>query len=78
MDRGAWWATVHEAAKSWTQLSMHLSVCKPTYPSISMYFKHLENFKPILRRKNDIARYSSPNYKKMNVLPSTHLYPFPE
>ena len=21
MDRGAWWATVHEAAKSWTQLS---------------------------------------------------------
>ena len=21
MDRGAWWATVHEAAKSWTKLS---------------------------------------------------------
>ena len=21
MDRGAWWATVHEIAKSWTQLS---------------------------------------------------------
>ena len=21
MDRGAWWATVHEVAKSWTQLS---------------------------------------------------------
>ena len=20
-DRGAWWATVHEVAKSWTQLS---------------------------------------------------------
>ena len=20
MDRGSWWATVHEAAKSWTQL----------------------------------------------------------
>ena len=20
MDRGAWWATVHEVAKSWTQL----------------------------------------------------------
>ena len=23
MDRGAWWATVHGVAKSWTQLSMH-------------------------------------------------------
>ena len=21
MDRGAWWATVHEVAKRWTQLS---------------------------------------------------------
>ena len=28
MDRGAWWATVHKTAKSWTrlkQLSMHAS-----------------------------------------------------
>ena len=23
MDRGAWWATVHGVAKSWTRLSMH-------------------------------------------------------
>ena len=23
MDRGAWWATVHRVAKSWTQLSTH-------------------------------------------------------
>ena len=23
MDRGAWWATVHGMAKSWTQLNMH-------------------------------------------------------
>ena len=23
MDRGAWWDTVHGAAKSWTQLSTH-------------------------------------------------------
>ena len=23
MDRGAWWATVHGIAKSWTQLSAH-------------------------------------------------------
>ena len=30
MDRGAWWATVHRIAKSWTQLkqlSMHAYVC---------------------------------------------------
>ena len=24
MDRGAWWATVHWVAKSWTQLSTHV------------------------------------------------------
>ena len=23
MDKGAWWATVHGVAKSWTQLSTH-------------------------------------------------------
>ena len=23
MDRGAWWAAVHQVAKSWTPLSMH-------------------------------------------------------
>ena len=23
MDRGAWWATAHEVAKSWTQLNTH-------------------------------------------------------
>ena len=27
MDRGAWWATVHGVAKSWTQLS-DLSLCR--------------------------------------------------
>ena len=26
MDRGAWWATLHGVAKSWTQLSMHMHV----------------------------------------------------
>ena len=24
MDRGAWWATVHGVAKSWTRLSIHV------------------------------------------------------
>ena len=29
MDRGAWWATVHEVTKSWTRLSdYHYSLCK--------------------------------------------------
>ena len=26
MGRGAWWATVHGAAKSWTQMSTHILV----------------------------------------------------
>ena len=29
MDRGAWWATVHGVAKSWTQLSMPLTKACP-------------------------------------------------
>ena len=29
MDRGAWWATVHGVAKSWTQLSVQ--ACKYYY-----------------------------------------------
>ena len=27
MDRGAWWATAHGVAKSWTQLSTHTYPC---------------------------------------------------
>ena len=27
MDKGAWWATVHGVAKSWTQLSNFHSLC---------------------------------------------------
>ena len=27
MDRGAWWATVHGVAKSWTQLSVRARPC---------------------------------------------------
>ena len=26
MDRGAWWAIVHDVTKSWTQLSMHTHI----------------------------------------------------
>ena len=28
MDRGAWWSTVHRVTKSWTSLSMHVSIIK--------------------------------------------------
>ena len=31
VDRGAWWATVHGVAKSWTPLSMHTQLCLPSY-----------------------------------------------
>ena len=31
MDRGAWWATVHGVAKSWTRLSYFISPNKPCY-----------------------------------------------
>ena len=30
-DRGAWWATVHGVAKSWTQLSMHTHFSKVSW-----------------------------------------------
>ena len=30
MDRGAWWATVHAVAKSWTQLSNFTCTSRPT------------------------------------------------
>ena len=32
MDRGAWWATVHGVAKSWTQLSEHTLRVEPKLP----------------------------------------------
>ena len=32
MDRGAWWATIHEVTKSWAQLSMHTCISWFLYP----------------------------------------------
>ena len=43
LDRGAWWATVHKVAKSWTQLnwlSMHARICITTY--CGKFFKRWE------------------------------------
>ena len=36
MDKGAWWATVHGVAKSWTWLSMH--ACKSNNTSLNNIF----------------------------------------
>ena len=35
MDRGAWWATVHGVAKSWTQLSTHVHTIRQVATSVS-------------------------------------------
>ena len=36
MDRGAWWATVHEAERSPTQLSEHTRACTHTHTHRSL------------------------------------------
>ena len=43
MDRGAWWATVHGASKSWTQLSnFHFSDTR-VLASVSLAHSHCKN-----------------------------------
>ena len=42
MDRGAWWATVHGAAKSWTQLSNFTSTFWPSRTCDPMHFTWLK------------------------------------
>ena len=48
MDRGAWWATVHGVAKSWTQLSNWTTVTTVLFKGwISGYQKaHAYRFDP--------------------------------
>ena len=43
MDRGAWWATVHEVSKSWTQLSAGTHVMVKSSPSITCVVDHVRN-----------------------------------
>ena len=43
MDRGAWWATVHGAAKSQTWLSIH---AMPTYNSLHLLIPNAQSFPP--------------------------------
>ena len=37
-DRGAWWATVHRVAKSWTHLSLS------AIPSLQMYLREMKAY----------------------------------
>ena len=43
MDRGAWWATVHEVSKSWTQLSAGTHVMVKSSPSITCVVDYVRN-----------------------------------
>ena len=43
MDRGAWWATVHGVAKSWTwlkQLSMHVHISILNIKNVAIIMRH--------------------------------------
>ena len=41
MDREAWWATVHEVAKSWTWLSIHACTHTNNVTSIAFFLELL-------------------------------------
>ena len=46
MDRGAWWATVHGVAKSWTGLSVHASIQeepKPGGSNFCFFYLHFQS-----------------------------------
>ena len=45
MDRGAWWATVHRIAKSWTQLK-RLRLHPPQERYLEAYAVILDDFSP--------------------------------
>ena len=44
MDRGAWWATIHGVAKSWTQMSnFHPLTCCYVHTHSGILFTHKKN-----------------------------------
>ena len=51
MNRGAWWATVHGVAKSWTWLSMHTHIIYNNFLSKNLFKKQ--------RRLNQWAKHTS-------------------
>ena len=57
MDRGAWWATVHGVAKSWTQLSTYTHVYSQLVLVIGGIVLTLRTFNKIweLKKKNILS-----------------------
>ena len=60
-DRGAWWATVHGIAKSWTRLSLHTSICTNG--------QDLEQWDPILQLCEVVAFNKSSCKEKKKLEP---------
>ena len=58
-DRGAWWATVHGVAKSWTQLSTHTSICTNG--------QGLEQWDPILQLC-EVVEFNKSSWKEKKKL----------
>ena len=55
MDRGAWWATVHGVAKSWTQLSRHTHT-RTLFYSIQNFSRSFAFKSPGLRVTGSLAK----------------------
>ena len=57
MDRGTWWATVHEVAKSWTWLSVHMHT-QTQITLRSLAFEHCLSVVGILWQKSFVEENS--------------------
>ena len=53
MDRGAWWATVHEVTKNWTQLSW-TNTHTHTHTNKLVVYKLIKNLLASLAQSNKI------------------------
>ena len=52
MDRGAWWAIVHEVSKSWIQLSMHTSKADTQISGLSLLITYYINLSLVIETTN--------------------------
>ena len=64
MDRGAWWATVHSVAKSWTWLT-RLSTHPDHYKELGFYSFQNTNICRVLRRYKPSVVYQSVSRHKL-------------
>ena len=62
MDRGAWWATVHGIAKSWTQMSVCMHT--HTHTHTNTHFLSLENLEGFVRLSTGQIPYCSISGKR--------------